>query len=118
MRKCGFHELENMGLQNPNNALSFGQNDSMSSQYWQACIFKVGDDVRQVGLLSRYSKRGHFNARVRFGSKKNKLRSKVAMYGLQGGELFCNINICRQIQIYNRSDYYLYMCMMSSKYVW
>ncbi|KAG1666136.1 Phosphatidylinositol 4-kinase alpha [Nymphon striatum] len=49
VKKCGIHELESQGL-----ACNDSENDEASSvkslssnQYWQGCIFKVGDDVRQ-----------------------------------------------------------------------
>ena len=43
VKRCGINELEESGLKE-------GAVDdiSPSNVYWQACIFKVGDDVRQV----------------------------------------------------------------------
>ncbi len=47
VKKCGIQELESLGMKD---RLSPVQEEvSIESQYWQACIFKVGDDVRQVG---------------------------------------------------------------------
>merc|ERR550532_3110605 len=36
-----------MGLMDDPRALNSPVTDSIAHQYWQACIFKVGDDVRQ-----------------------------------------------------------------------
>ncbi|KAJ8312892.1 hypothetical protein KUTeg_010265 [Tegillarca granosa] len=47
VQKCGIHELEKLGM----GEHSLLENASMGSQYWQACIFKVGDDVRQCGVI-------------------------------------------------------------------
>lgn len=43
VQRCGVNKLEELGL-------GHNINISMGSQYWQACIFKVGDDIRQVKL--------------------------------------------------------------------
>lgn len=43
VQRCGVNKLEELGL-------GHNINVSMGSEYWQACIFKVGDDIRQVSL--------------------------------------------------------------------
>ena len=43
VKRCGINELEESGLKD--DAIC---DTSPSNIYWQACIFKVGDDVRQV----------------------------------------------------------------------
>ncbi|XP_046360282.2 phosphatidylinositol 4-kinase alpha-like isoform X1 [Haliotis rufescens] len=43
VKRCGIHGLERLAL-GDNQALA---KDSVVPEYWQACIFKVGDDVRQ-----------------------------------------------------------------------
>jgi phosphatidylinositol 4-kinase len=62
VKKCGVRELENLGLKDLSSALPSeasssslaamtngvdSQPSSQPSKVWQACIFKVGDDVRQ-----------------------------------------------------------------------
>ncbi|XP_041457096.1 phosphatidylinositol 4-kinase alpha-like [Lytechinus variegatus] len=44
VQKCGVHELENLGLKGLD---SGAMSRSLKAQMWEACIFKVGDDVRQ-----------------------------------------------------------------------
>ncbi len=53
MKRCGISELENLGLKDTETVAGIPNTPStpsaaIASQYWQACIFKVGDDVRQV----------------------------------------------------------------------
>ena len=48
------HELERLA----EGGSPVSSDHDMSSQYWQACIFKVGDDVRQVGHASLIQDRG------------------------------------------------------------
>ena len=49
VRRCGIQELESLGMKDRLSPTSSRDVEtSMASQYWQACIFKVGDDVRQV----------------------------------------------------------------------
>jgi hypothetical protein len=45
VKPCGIHQLEDLGLSNTEGE----ENDrrQVSAMVWQACIFKVGDDVRQ-----------------------------------------------------------------------
>ena len=47
VRKCGVAELERMNVLTDESNESDGKTLDDSS-YWQGCIFKVGDDVRQV----------------------------------------------------------------------
>ncbi|KAK3587139.1 hypothetical protein CHS0354_006780 [Potamilus streckersoni] len=46
VKHCGIHELENLGKQTVVDE-TVSQTSSESALHWQACIFKVGDDVRQ-----------------------------------------------------------------------
>ena len=49
VRRCGIQELESLGMKDRLSPTSSRDVEtSMAAQYWQACIFKVGDDVRQV----------------------------------------------------------------------
>ena len=48
MKKCGIQELESLGMKDRMSPVQ--EEISIESQKWQACIFKVGDDVRQVGI--------------------------------------------------------------------
>jgi hypothetical protein len=52
VKRCGISELERMA--NEGEADRDDETDK-TGQYWQACIFKVGDDVRQVGLNNQSS---------------------------------------------------------------
>lgn len=60
VRRCGIKELESVGMatddtndtestssKNLQRKGSIASSD-IGQEYWQACIFKVGDDVRQV----------------------------------------------------------------------
>ncbi|KAL4223436.1 Phosphatidylinositol 4-kinase alpha [Mactra antiquata] len=45
---CGIHQLENLGMSDPNDNDDLSPNGHHAPlMVWQACIFKVGDDVRQ-----------------------------------------------------------------------
>lgn len=50
VKRCGVSELEREGLRNPSDPLEDGEENSEASRRvcWQAAIFKVGDDCRQV----------------------------------------------------------------------
>ena len=52
MKKCGVAELESMGLHQDETETEdeTALLHKTSQNYWQACIFKVGDDVRQVSM--------------------------------------------------------------------
>lgn len=53
VKRCGVSELEREGLRGTSDSLEDGdQNPDGSSRVcWQAAIFKVGDDCRQVKLI-------------------------------------------------------------------
>ncbi|XP_013387820.1 phosphatidylinositol 4-kinase alpha-like [Lingula anatina] len=46
VKRTGVQELENLGLQEQDNGVDSERN-TQDDLYWQGCIFKVGDDVRQ-----------------------------------------------------------------------
>ncbi len=53
--KCGVQELEELGMSMSNSSKQLDQvglddGKDGGNVYWQAAIFKVGDDVRQVKL--------------------------------------------------------------------
>ena len=52
MKRCGIQELESLGQQmgSDSNEAEKSDDESNSNLYWQAAIFKVGDDVRQVRM--------------------------------------------------------------------
>ncbi|XP_060554504.1 phosphatidylinositol 4-kinase alpha-like isoform X3 [Ruditapes philippinarum] len=45
VKPCGIHQLEDLGLSNTEG--EGNERRQVSAMVWQACIFKVGDDVRQ-----------------------------------------------------------------------
>ncbi|XP_072163702.1 LOW QUALITY PROTEIN: phosphatidylinositol 4-kinase alpha-like [Diadema setosum] len=47
VQKCGVQELENLGLKGLGSDMGQVVAGSLKTQIWEACIFKVGDDVRQ-----------------------------------------------------------------------
>ncbi len=48
VKRCGIQELESLGMGGDVDSDDDPKSDN--SRYWQACIFKVGDDVRQVSV--------------------------------------------------------------------
>lgn len=53
VKRCGVSELEREGLRGTSDSLEDGEQnpDGSSRVCWQAAIFKVGDDCRQVKLI-------------------------------------------------------------------
>ncbi|XP_064651813.1 phosphatidylinositol 4-kinase alpha-like isoform X3 [Lineus longissimus] len=47
VKHCGVNEVEKLGLKDPEETAKALKLHSASDLVWQACIFKVGDDVRQ-----------------------------------------------------------------------
>ena len=50
MKRCGIQELESLGQKISSDQEATDENENQSYLYWQAAIFKVGDDVRQVWI--------------------------------------------------------------------
>ena len=48
VKRCGVKELEHVGMKEDPERILATLNTSTGPPYWQASIFKVGDDVRQV----------------------------------------------------------------------